>query len=61
MNNELKVGSKYIYRIGENTINCHISEINDRKLTMKFPKTGNTYTMSLRRFKSDENYYKKST
>ena len=61
MNMELKVGNKYLYRIGDETINCHISDVNDRKVTITFPRTGNKYTMSLRRFNSDMNYSKKSS
>lgn len=58
MNMELKVGNTYEYHIGDETINCHISDVNDRKVTITFPRTGNKYTMSLRRFNSDMNYIK---
>ena len=61
INNELKVGNVYQYHLGDETINCYISDVNDRKVTITFPKTGNKYTMSLRRFKGDINYSKKSS
>ena len=61
MNTEPKIGNTYEYHIGDETINCYISDVNDRKVTVTFPKTGNKYTMSLRRFKGDMNYSKKSS